>query len=188
VLPGERKNFGPLLHTIQERLQASRPPFGKWDRAAIFLLSEYKQRTLREAVVTREVKRWSDQIDVDIRDAMSDFDWEMFRSSSSDVSEFTDMVMSFIATLVDTIIPMRSFPNQKPWVDGSIRATLNARTAAYNSSLVSGHMDKYKAASYRLRRVVKDTKRWYRDRVESQTPMAGATDYHGLLGQNPFNC
>jgi len=128
---------------------------------------------------------------------MSDLDWNMFLSSSSDVSEFTDVVTSFIAMLADTIVPtvkVRSFPNQKPWVDGSIHYALNARIAAYNSGLVFSHMDEYKAASYGLRRVVKDVKRRYRDKVESQmeqhdiqTPMAGATDYHRLPGQNPLN-
>jgi len=33
-----RKKFGPLLYAIQERLQASLPPFVKSDHAAIFLL------------------------------------------------------------------------------------------------------------------------------------------------------
>jgi len=44
----------------------------------------------------------------------------MFRSSSSDVSEFADVVTSFIAMIEDTIVPtvkVRSFPHQKPWVD-----------------------------------------------------------------------
>jgi len=91
----------------------------------------------------------------------------MFRFSSSDVKEFTDVVTSFIVRLLDTIIPtvkVRSFPNKKPWVDGSIHDALNAHTAAYNS----GHMDKYKAASYGLRRTVKDGKRRSRDRMGIQ--------------------
>jgi len=70
-------------------------------------------------VVTKDVKWWS---------ALSDVDWDMFLSSSSDVSEFTDVATSFIGMLEDTIIPtikVRSFPNQKPWVDGSIRDTLH---------------------------------------------------------------
>jgi len=78
---------------------------------------------------------------------------ETFPSSSSDVSEFMNVVTSFIATLADTIVPMVkviSFPNQKPWVDGFIRDALNDRTAAYNSGVVSGHMDKDKAESYSL--------------------------------------
>jgi len=50
------------------------PAFGKSDHAAIFLLPEYKQRIVGEVVVMREVKRWSDQVDDDIRDVMSDAD------------------------------------------------------------------------------------------------------------------
>jgi len=99
-------------------------------------------------------------------------DWDMFRSSSSDIREFTDVVMSFIAMLENIIVPMvkvRSFPNQKLWVDGSIRATLNTRTAAYNSSLVSSNMDEYKAESYRLRRRVKECE----EKVQRQS---GGTD------------
>jgi len=91
--------------------------------------------------VTREVKRWSHQIVADHRNTMTDVDW--FRSSFSDVSEFTDVVTSFIAALTDTIDPRLK-------VDGSIRNALNTRTSAYNSGLISGHMDEYKAASYGL--------------------------------------
>jgi len=104
--------------------------------------------------VTRGVKRWSDKIDTDLQDALSDVDWDMFRSSSSDVSEFTDVVTSFKATRADTIVPtvkVRSFPHQKSWVDGFILNSLNACIAAYNSGLVSGQMDEYKAACYELK-------------------------------------
>jgi len=58
--------------------------------------------------------------------------------------------------------------------------------------LMSYNMDKYKAASYGLRRVVKDAKRRYRDRVEVQmdspTPDAFGKVYHGKPGQNRLNC
>jgi len=112
-----------------------------------------------------------------IQDGMSDVDWDMFRSSSSDVSEIMDVVTSFIAMLEDTII---------------LTVNPTARTAAYISGLVSDNMDKYKMASYGLRRAVKDTKRRYRDRMEAQMeqhmPMMRATDYHRLPGQNPLNC
>jgi len=95
-----------------------------------------------------------------------------------------DVVMSFIAILEDTIVPMvkvRSFPYQKPWVGGSIRAAVNARTAAYNSSLVFGNMDEYKAASYGLRCVVKDAKRWYRE-WRCRWSSATADDYGKCYG------
>jgi len=88
VLSGEKDHcYTPFKRGYKA---ASLHPFGKSDHADVFLLPEYKQRIVREAVVTRGVKRWYDQIDDNIRDAMSDIDWDWtFRSSSSDVSKFT---------------------------------------------------------------------------------------------------
>lgn len=54
----------------------------------------------------RDITRWSDQSEADPQDTLSDVDWYMFLSNSSDISEFTaDMVTSFIAMLGDTIVP-----------------------------------------------------------------------------------
>ncbi len=72
----------------------------------------------------------------------------MFRESSSDVSEFTDVALSFINTLTEQAtetVTIRIFSNQKPWVDTTISAAVNQRTAAYNAGLLSGNMSKYKS-------------------------------------------
>ncbi len=62
--------------------------------------------------------------------ALDDVDWDMFRVSSSDVSEFTDVAVSFVNTLTEQAtetITVRTFPNQKPWVDRTIRDAVNKR-------------------------------------------------------------
>ncbi len=72
----------------------------------------------------------------------------MFRASSADVSEFTDVALSFVNMLTDQAtetVTIRTFSNQKPWVDRTIRAAVNQRTAAYNAGLLSGNMSEYKA-------------------------------------------
>jgi len=107
-----RKNFGPLLHGIQDYKAAFLPPFSKSDHGTIFLLPEYKQRIVGEAVATRYVNRWSDQNEAYLQDARSD--WDVFLSSSSDVREFTDVVTNFIATLADTTFP--TFGDDSPTV------------------------------------------------------------------------
>ncbi len=71
----------------------------------------------------------------------------MFRASSADVSEFTDVALSFVYMLTDQAtetVTIRTFSNQKPWVDRTIRAAVNQRTAAYNAGLLSGNMSDYK--------------------------------------------
>ncbi len=62
---------------------------------------------------------------------------------------------------------VRTFPNQKPWVDRTIRAAVNKRTAAYNAGLLSGNMSEYKASCYFLRRAVRAAKLRYRERIQS---------------------
>ncbi len=79
--------------------------------------------------------------------SLDDVDWDMFRASSSDVSEFTDVAVSFINTLTNQAtetVTIRTFSNQKPWVDRSIRDAVNHRTAAYNAGLLSGNMSESK--------------------------------------------
>ncbi len=144
--------------------------FGKSDHAAIFLTPEYKQRLSQEPPVKRVVTCWSSHSEAMLQAALDDVDWEMFRVSSSDVSEFTDVALSFVNTLTEQAtetITVRTFPNQKPWVDRTIRDVVNKRTAAYNGGLLSGNMSEYKALCYFLRRAVRAAKLRYRERIES---------------------
>ncbi len=139
----------------------SLPAFGKSDHAAIFLTPEYKQRLAQEPPVKREVTRWSSHSEAMLQAALDDIDWDMFRASSSDVSEFTDVAVSFVNTLTEQAtetITVRTFPNQKPWVDRTIHDAVNKRTAAYNEALLSGNMSEYKASCYALRRAVRAAK------------------------------
>ena len=50
-----------------------------------------------------------------------------FREDSADVSEFTEVVGSYICLLTNEIIKsvkIKVFPNQKPWVNKAVRAAL----------------------------------------------------------------
>ncbi len=148
----------------------SLPAFGKSDHAAIFLTPEYKQRLAQEPPVKRVVTCWSSHSEAMLQAALDDVDWDMFRASSSDVSEFTDVALSFVNTLTEQAtetITVRTFPNQKPWVDRTIRDAVNKRTATYNAGLLSGNMSEYKASCYFLRRAVRAAKLRYRERIES---------------------
>ncbi len=92
--------------------------------------------------------RWSSHSEAMLQASLDDVDWDIFRVSSADVSEFTDVALSFINTLTDQATEtatIRTFSNQKPWVDRTIRAAVNHRTAAYNAGLSSGNVSEYKA-------------------------------------------
>ncbi len=144
----------------------SLPAFDKSDHAAIFLTPEYKQRLAQEPPVKREVTRLSSHSEAMLQAALDDVNWDMFRASSSDVSEFTDVAVSFVNTLTEQAtetITVRTFLNQ----DRTIRDAVNKRTAVYNEALLSGNMSEYKASCYALRWAVRAAKFRYSERIES---------------------
>ncbi len=148
----------------------SLPAFGKSDHGAIFLTPEYKQRIVHDPPVEREVTRWSSHSEAMLQAALDDVDWDIFRVSSSDISGFTDVALSFANTLTEQAtetVTIRQFSNQKPWVDRTICDAVNHRTAAYNGGILSGNMSEYKASCYALRRAVRAAKLRYKERIES---------------------
>ncbi len=89
-----------IIATLKNAYKAhSLPAFGKSDHAAIFLTPEYKQRIVHEPPVEKEVTRLSSHSEAMLQASLDDVDWDMFRASSSDVSEFTDVALSFVNTL-----------------------------------------------------------------------------------------
>ncbi|KAK3521018.1 hypothetical protein QTP86_001681 [Hemibagrus guttatus] len=91
--------------------------------------------------------------------------------SSDDTNVFKEAVVGFIGKLADDTVQktiIRTFPNQKPWVDKTICDTLRSRTAAYNAGLASGDMDS----------VVTEM-------VFLTSPLETSWTHHGLLGDFP---
>ena len=69
-----------------------------------------------------------------LQDALDNVDWEMFRESSDDVGEFAEVIGSYVNLLyceTTQAVKIKVFPNQKPWVDRTVKAVLKAQTAAY---------------------------------------------------------
>ncbi len=62
---------------------------------------------------------WSSQSEAMLQAALDDVDREMFRASSSDVSQFRDVALSFVNTLNEQAtetVTIRTFSNQKEWL------------------------------------------------------------------------
>ena len=77
----------------------------------------------------------------------------------------------FISKCIGDVVPtttIKTLTNQKTWIDGSIHAKLKARTTAFNQGKATGNMTEYKQCSYSLHKAIKQAKRQYRDKVESQ--------------------
>jgi hypothetical protein len=118
------------------------PPFGKADHDTILLLPAYRQKLKQEAPMLRSGQRWFDQSDSTLQDCFDHVDWEMFCiASNNNIDEYADSVSEFITKCIGDVAPtasIKKFPNQKPWIDGSIRAKLKAQTTAFNLLVTGG--------------------------------------------------
>ena len=104
-------------------------PFGQSDHDSILLLPSYRQKLKQEAPMLRSIQRWSDQSDSTLQDCFDHVDWDMFRVASENNIDICDSVSEFIRKCIGDVVPnvtIKTFPNQKPWIDGSIRAKLKA--------------------------------------------------------------
>ena len=91
--------------------------------------------------------------------------------SDNNIDVYADSVSKFISKCIDDVVPtvtIKIFPNQKPWIDGSILAKLKAQTNAFNHGKATGNMTKYKPCRYSLRKAIKQAKLQYRHKVELQ--------------------
>jgi hypothetical protein len=98
--------------------------FGKAD--SILLLPAYRQKLKQEAPTFRSVQRWSDQSDSTLQDCFDHEDWDMFCiAANNNIDGYADSGSEFINKCIGNVVPtvsIKTFPNQKPWIDGSIRA------------------------------------------------------------------
>jgi hypothetical protein len=72
-------------------------------------------------------------------------------ASENNIDEYTDTVTEFIRKCIGDVIPtvtIKTYPNQKPWIGGSIRATLKAQIIPFNHGKMTGKMAEYKQCSY----------------------------------------
>ena len=134
----------------------------------------------------RSIQHWSGQ-----SDCFYHVDWDMFRIASDNINVYADSVSEFISKCIGDVVPavtIKTFPNQKPWINGRIGVKLKARTTAFNHGKATGNMTEYKQCSYYLHKEIKQQKRQYREKVESQfkheTYVAGSTVNHGLRKEN----
>ncbi|KAI3376013.1 hypothetical protein L3Q82_016545, partial [Scortum barcoo] len=99
------------------------------------------QKLKRDGPVTRTIQQWSDQSDSALHATASARRSGVFKDT--EINTYTDAVIGYIGKCIDDIVPritVRTFPNQKPWVNGEICAKLKARTDAYNS----GDLEEYR--------------------------------------------
>jgi hypothetical protein len=107
-----------------------------------------------------------------LQDCFDHVDWNMFRSfTENNIDLYTDSMSAFIKKCIGDVVPtvtIKTYPNQKLWMNGGICAKLKTRSTAFNHGKWYENMSLYKQCSYSLQKAIKLAKCQYRDKVESQ--------------------
>ncbi|KAI4891004.1 hypothetical protein NFI96_004964 [Prochilodus magdalenae] len=88
-----------------------------------------------------------------------------FYNNGADLEEYASSVMGYIHFCTENVLPKKTikvFPNQKPWVNKSVRALIKSRDEAFRS----GDRLAYSAARRNLKKGIKEAKHSYKQRIE----------------------
>jgi hypothetical protein len=99
-------------------------------------------------------------------------DWDMLQvASENNIDEYIEKVTEFIRKCLRDVVPtvtVKTYPNQKLWIDGSIRAQLKARTTTFNHGKVTGNMAN-RVAIYTNRVVIPPARQSNRQNISIET-------------------
>lgn len=143
------------------------PPLGQSDHNLVLLKSIYTPVVQRQPVTYKTVRVWSEEACEALKACFECTDWSVFLEDSehNDVEDISDRVTCYINYCVDLVIPCKQikvFANNKPWVTKEVKAAINRKKLAF----FKGDDEQIKNAQKELKRVLRQSKRRYKDKLE----------------------
>ncbi|KAI3357177.1 hypothetical protein L3Q82_015638, partial [Scortum barcoo] len=92
------------------------------------LIPAYKPLICRTRPTTRTVQVWTEEASSALQDCFECTDWEVFKEGT-DLDGYTSSVLSYLKFCTDAVLPTKTikvFPNQKPWLDSTVKPLLKA--------------------------------------------------------------
>ncbi|KAI3367243.1 hypothetical protein L3Q82_008295 [Scortum barcoo] len=106
------------------------------DHISVNLIPAYKPLICRTRPTTRTVQVWTEEACLQhYRTALSALTGKCSRRDT-DLDGYTSSVLSYLKFCTDAVLPTKTikvFPNQKPWLDSTVKLLLKACNAAYRS-------------------------------------------------------
>ena len=171
-------------------LSRALPALGKSDHSMVQLMPVYRQRVRREKPKKITVKRWSPEAVDTLRACFDCTSWDVLVDGCNSIDEAVEVTTDYIRFCESICIPektIKCFPNNKPWVDSSLKEMLNGKKHA----LKHGTKEDRRRAQDRLRTEIEERKKNYREKLES---LFDKNDYRGaweglqkITGYKPGN-
>ena len=132
------------------------------------LLHAYRQKLKLSKHAVLRSKNWSSREAVEeLHDSLDNTDWDIFRSVSNSLDEYTEAVTSYISFCEDRCIPTStgvSYSKDKRWFTAKLKRLRLEEEVAFKS----GDKDRFKLAKYLFGKEIKEAKRQYSKKLEQQ--------------------
>ena len=145
----------------------ARPGFGNSDHKTILLIPTYKSQLKSTKPTYKTVRKWTDDACASLQNCLETSDWVMFKSSSENLNEYTDVVTSYISFCYDTCVPPNTVKvkaNDKEWVNKDFKDCMKNKFDAFMNNDEEG----LKKAKYDIRKSVRRAKAIYGKNLEKQ--------------------
>ena len=142
-----------------------RAPLGNSDHNMIQLVPVYKQKLKTDKPTVKHVKQWTDSAVDTLQGCFDCTDWAMFKDTSTDLDEYTDVVCDYITFCENVCVPTKSIkvsPNDKPWCNGEVKKKLHEKELAFRT----GDKKEQNRAKRALEKCIRKAKYHYRKKVE----------------------
>ncbi|KAI4881601.1 hypothetical protein NFI96_007439 [Prochilodus magdalenae] len=164
--PTRESNILDKVYTNIPHLYKVKPSahLGLSDHISLKLTPAYRPLICRTKPAVRTVRVWTEEATSMMQDCFDSTDWHLF-AQGSDLEEYASSVMGYIHFCTENVLPKKTikvFPNQKPWVNKSVRALIKSRDEAFRS----GDRLAYSAARRNLKKGIKEAKHSYKQRIE----------------------
>ncbi|KAF7647635.1 hypothetical protein LDENG_00168830 [Lucifuga dentata] len=113
-----------------------RAALGHSDHVMVHLIPTYRQKLKLCKPVVRILKQWNGAATEDLQACLDCTDWDVFRTATSSLDEFTEAVTSYISFCEDCCIPSRSrvsYNNDKPWFTAKLSQLRLQKEEAFQS-------------------------------------------------------
>ena len=143
------------------------PPLGSSDHNCVLLAPVYQSTLKRGKIEHKEVAVWTDSAIRELNGCLYSTDWDVFINACTDLDELTDTVTSYICHMEESIIPRKTiklYPNNKPWVNKSLRNVLNQKKLAFQQ----GDTHLQREAHKLVKREIKLAKIAFKNKVEGE--------------------
>lgn len=141
------------------------PPLGKSDHNLVQLQPTYIPLVKMLPITTRQVRRWSPEVEESLRDCFQTTDWDVIVGShGDDVEGAAQCITDYMNFCTDVVVPVRTvkcFTNNKPWVTKEVK---NRKKRVFRGR----NREEMREAQNELRLCLREAKEAYRRKLENQ--------------------